>query len=757
MKDTTHTTPEMKIRLNIDGKLGEYTSKPQGAEIGSLRNRLCHPSSIREVTPNDLVKCIVAGRSFTPAVMDGKSHDAWKSQQIIAADIDNDTTDADGHKVCLEDPLTPEQALELCHENGINPLCIYKSFSYTEEWPRFRILILLDAPLTDPKEACRLGKRFTQLFNGRCPGCADTTVNENARLLFGAKAGGNRKSIIYQTEEATTADKLRDLPPSEDEIEENNRREAETAIEKASERSDQERKANNTTSKSGNRYTPGVHPAYDALEDQFKTDKMNFDLAAYILRTAGGSVHGIGRHNFINPCPICGHKDDFQITGAVFRCHSSHGLKGAGGGIVEYLMYREGLQLNDAIDKAKYDVLGYDRDLWSREYKKMLQAADDARADKIAKEYKENRALMAEQTANKAASGADQGEQTSEQTASAATQDKQVTDYGLATYMQNSMLADIDLYKQNEIKTGFTNYDKAAGGIYPGLYLLAAVPSLGKTSFALQLADQIAEAGHDVLFFSLEQPRLEIAAKSLSRTIAKHEHIARSARSILKGEAKDYMQQAIHDYTQATGNRMQVIEGNFDLSVTKIEECIKQHIAKKKSVPVVFVDYLQILPPLDVRQTTKDAVDSNIIALKRLARDLVCPVIAISSMNRSSYTESVTMASLKESGGLEYTADVILGLELEIVENKSYKNKKLNEQTALAEKAKAEMPRKLCLKCIKHRLGSIGFRCYFNFKPDIDLFTERNSADTYPELEREEKKNKKSDIEPPSEWLSADD
>ena len=68
------------------------------------------------------------------------------------------------------------------------------------------------------------------------------------------------------------------------------------------------------------------------------------------------------------------------------------------------------------------------------------------------------------------------------------------------------------------IPTGFSNLDKILeGGLYEGLYIVGAISSLGKTTFITQIADQIAEAGQDVLIFSLEMARSEIMAKSISR------------------------------------------------------------------------------------------------------------------------------------------------------------------------------------------------------------------------------------------------
>ena len=69
------------------------------------------------------------------------------------------------------------------------------------------------------------------------------------------------------------------------------------------------------------------------------------------------------------------------------------------------------------------------------------------------------------------------------------------------------------------VYTGFDPLDRITGGLPIGLTILMAPSSTGKTTFAIQLADQIAAAGTDVLFFSLEQSTLELMAKSLNRYI----------------------------------------------------------------------------------------------------------------------------------------------------------------------------------------------------------------------------------------------
>ena len=84
-------------------------------------------------------------------------------------------------------------------------------------------------------------------------------------------------------------------------------------------------------------------------------------------------------------------------------------------------------------------------------------------------------------------------------------------------YMQDCFKKDVeDFACSAKIKSGFANLD-AITSLYPGFYVLGAISSLGKTTFMLQMSDQIAKTGEKVMFFSYEQNRLELASKSISR------------------------------------------------------------------------------------------------------------------------------------------------------------------------------------------------------------------------------------------------
>ena len=337
----------MKIKLNIDTQ--RFTSKPQPFPP-SLRNRLCSAASIREVTPEQLIESIKQGLTFTPAAMTGTTGDTWQAQQVICADIDNDTgkKDADGHKIRLAEPLTPEKAREVMAQHGIDPYFMYYSFSNADNWPKFRIVLVLDAPITDPDTANDLIARFTGIFNKAVYHCADTTASDNARLYYGGKAD----SIIYTSGKTTSTELLQALPVYEDTTER-----AEMPAEAVKTQWEYKR----TTAPQN-----GAQRPYNELQAQFEADKESFNLAAYVERTTNSRPVKRGRALFFNPCPICGHNDDFQVTGSVYHCHSASG--GTGGSIIDYLMNKDGLDMGAACDKFKYEIMGYNREEWRNAY-----------------------------------------------------------------------------------------------------------------------------------------------------------------------------------------------------------------------------------------------------------------------------------------------------------------------------------------------------------------------------------------------------
>ena len=283
--------------------------------------------------------------------------------------------------------------------------------------------------------------------------------------------------------------------------------------------------------------------------------------------------------------------------------------------------------------------------------------------------------------------------------------------------------------KYPEIFSGFENFDEAQGGLTPGMYVLGATPGLGKTTLLVQMSDNIAKAGNFVLYFSLEQSRLELTTKSLSRLTAQRDtKNAVSAINIRRGHyvsstQEELIKQAIADYQHFSRN-VAIVELGLDTTIAEIADTIKRFMDNLGFQPVVMVDYLQIVkPPKTEKLTSKEAVDYVVGAFKKLqvANNLV--LFVISSFNRQNYLTPVDFESFKETGGIEYTCDVLLGLQPQVLTDELFNSdKKIKEKREAIDKAISAIPRKVMLKNLKNRFGRKGYSCGFVYDPRFDLF-----------------------------------
>lgn len=298
-----------------------------------------------------------------------------------------------------------------------------------------------------------------------------------------------------------------------------------------------------------------------------------------------------------------------------------------------------------------------------------------------------------------------------------------------ADYLKNNFTADREQFKgYKQRKTGFADIDDYTGGLYPGLYVLGALSSLGKTTFAHQMADQLAKAGDTVLFFSLEQSTFELTTKSLARESFKLMRERRatagalSAIEIRSGRSSDLMREAYKNYLE-TGGRVIVKECNFGDSTESIAATVAAYIAKTGVKPIVIVDYLQIIPGTDPRMSDKEKVDQNMRRLKIMQRDNDLVVFVISALNRSNYLTQISFESFRESSGIEYTADVVWGMQYACISRDQVflKDTKIGEKRKRLQEAKAETPRDIELICLKNRYGR-DFSTAFYYYPKFDFF-----------------------------------
>ena len=277
--------------------------------------------------------------------------------------------------------------------------------------------------------------------------------------------------------------------------------------------------------------------------------------------------------------------------------------------------------------------------------------------------------------------------------------------------------------------TGFFSLDTALdGGLYEGLYTIGAISSLGKTTLILQIGDQIAASGKDVIIFSLEMARSELMAKSISRhsiLLADERNLdtknAKTARGIMDGKRyanyNSTETQLIKDSITAYSKyaeHLYIQEGAGEVGVAQIRETVEAHLRYTGQRPVVIVDYLQILSPYSERLSDKQNTDKAVLELKRISRDYKIPVLAISSFNRMSYNESVTMEAFKESGAIEYSSDVLFGLQLRGAGTKDFN----------PTEAKKKNPRQIELVILKNRSGRVGDNITFSYYPLFNYYKE---------------------------------
>ena len=301
-------------------------------------------------------------------------------------------------------------------------------------------------------------------------------------------------------------------------------------------------------------------------------------------------------------------------------------------------------------------------------------------------------------------------------------------------YVRSLMGEEIESLKaQRDRKTGFCNIDAEAGSIYAGLYAVGGISSVGKTSFIYQMCDQMAAQGQHVLFFSMEQSRLELVSKSISRQTAKNNpNTAVSSIQIRTGARGENISRATAEYLQSVGNRMSIIEGNFNCTVGFISDYVKDYIRNNGGIkPVIVIDYLQVLkaekdPETGRKPTdTKQIVDYNVTELKRMSRSLDLPIFVISSVNRSNYLAPIDFEAFKESGGIEFSCDVCWGLQLTAIHDPIFDSEikaKIKEKREVMARAKEAIPREIELVCLKNRFGKCRYTAEFTYYPQYDYF-----------------------------------
>ena len=278
------------------------------------------------------------------------------------------------------------------------------------------------------------------------------------------------------------------------------------------------------------------------------------------------------------------------------------------------------------------------------------------------------------------------------------------------------------------LDTGFTHLNNLANGLPEGLFVVGAAPSVGKTTWAKQVADQIIEKNPKAvcLFVSLEQSREELRVKTLSRLSGIENRDILRGRLDPKSPGWERVKTASDKFLNSTAGRYFILEGDKTTTPEMIRLAgLQVRRATNAEALLIVVDYLQIVPTVEDFKDPRNRVDAVVSDLRRIARELGASIMAISSLSRRSYEVS-DISAFKESGGVEYGAD----LGAIMMARKDAAGKVEEGTSAIGD---GEVKRKwigVDLAFVKNRNGERG-KIQFKFFPQISNFAEIGKDDSW--------------------------
>lgn len=215
------------------------------------------------------------------------------------------------------------------------------------------------------------------------------------------------------------------------------------------------------------------------------------------------------------------------------------------------------------------------------------------------------------------------------------------------------------------LETGFTKLDKLLGGLRGGQFIVvAARPSMGKTSWVTNVAQHIGSMGKSVAFFSLEMSKQELCFRMLSS-----ESRVSSSR-MMRGSLEEAEWSRVATASGIVSESMVFVDDTADLGVFELHAKARAMKASKSGLDLIIIDYLQLMPGdhrLDNRQAEVSAISRS---CKLLSKELDIPVIALSQLSRKNEERTnkrPMLSDLRESGALEQDADVVLFIHREEV------------------------------------------------------------------------------------------
>jgi replicative DNA helicase len=208
------------------------------------------------------------------------------------------------------------------------------------------------------------------------------------------------------------------------------------------------------------------------------------------------------------------------------------------------------------------------------------------------------------------------------------------------------------------VETGFTDLDSLCGGLHNSeLIILAARPSMGKTAFAMNIAEHVAIAvKQPALFVSLEMASLELADRLLCSSAQVNGHRLRNG-TISQEDRRRLVQKSAEISSSPL-----YIDDTPGRTLTEIA-AVARRLKRKQGLSLIVIDYLQLIEPDNPRDPRQEQVAKIARRLKTMSRELDIPVLCLAQLNRQaevSRDNRPRLNHLRESGAIEQDADVVM-------------------------------------------------------------------------------------------------
>ncbi|NQW47409.1 MAG: replicative DNA helicase [Planctomycetes bacterium] len=208
------------------------------------------------------------------------------------------------------------------------------------------------------------------------------------------------------------------------------------------------------------------------------------------------------------------------------------------------------------------------------------------------------------------------------------------------------------------VETGFTDLDSLCGGLHNSeLIILAARPSMGKTAFAMNVAEHVAIATKQpALFVSLEMACLELADRLLCSSAQVNGHRLRNG-TISQEDRRRLVQKSAEISSSPL-----YIDDTPGRTLTEIA-AVARRLKRKQGLSLIVIDYLQLIEPDNPRDPRQEQVAKIARRLKTMSRELDIPVLCLAQLNRqaeASRDNRPRLNHLRESGAIEQDADVVM-------------------------------------------------------------------------------------------------